>query len=118
MSLLPNSATLGWNDTGAMPRITLPDKRVILQPHAEWFLHQIRWRWLLDSWEGGEAYRMATYGYDLNGLPIRNMIRHKREYPPVDQRTYSVQTGRPSGTDSYAQATDDDYELRRARTPV
>jgi hypothetical protein len=29
-----------------------------------------------------------------------------------------VQTGRPPGTDSYAQATDDDYELRRARTPV
>jgi hypothetical protein len=96
MSLLPNSATLGWNDTGAMPRITLPDKRVILQPHAEWFLHQIRWRWLLDSWEGGEAYRMATYGYDLNGMPIRNMIRHKREYPSVDQRTLFGADGAPA----------------------
>jgi hypothetical protein len=118
MSLLPNSAALSLNETGGMPRIMLPDGRILLQPHVEWFLHQIRWRWLVDSWEGGEAYRIANYGFDLLGMPIRNLIRHKREYPLTNERGYSPQTGRPPGTDAYAQATDDDYELRRARTPV
>ena len=49
--------------------------------HPEWREHQLRWRWLLDSLEGGERYRQAIYGHDLRGLPIRNLIRHKREYP-------------------------------------
>ncbi|MGC8642197.1 MAG: hypothetical protein ACP5XB_20225 [Isosphaeraceae bacterium] len=88
------------------------------QPHPEWLLHQLRWRWLLDSWEGGETYRMAVYGYDLHGMPVRNLIRHKREYPSSFDASYSPEVGRPPGTDPAAQATDDDYELRRARTPV
>ena len=87
-------------------------------PHPEWLLHQLRWRWLLDSWEGGEAYRMAVYGFDIHGMPVRNLIRHKREYPSSFDANYAVQTGRPAGTDQANQATDDDYELRRARTPV
>src|SRR5947209_20404525 len=49
--------------------------------HPEWREHQLRWRWLLDSLEGGERYRQATYGIDRRGLPIRNLVRHKREYP-------------------------------------
>ena len=72
----------------------------------------------LDSWEGGEAYRMAVYGFDLHGMPVRNLIRHKREYPSSFDANYSPQIGRPPGTDQASQATDDDYELRRARTPV
>ena len=42
--------------------IALIDRR-----HPEWQTHQVRWRWLLDSWEGGEAYRRAVYGYDPRG---------------------------------------------------
>ncbi|WP_337174799.1 hypothetical protein [Paludisphaera sp.] len=102
----------------AMPRIALPDGRRVERPHPEWQAHHLRWRWLLDSWEGGEAYRTAIYGYDMHGMPVRNLIRHKREYPSsLDAGAYPP-NGRPFGTDPAHQATDDDYELRRARTPV
>jgi hypothetical protein len=119
MALSPNSATMAYLTSQAgMPRLLLPDGRSIPEPHPEWLLHQLRWRWLLDSWEGGEAYRMAVYGLDIHGMPVRNLIRHKREYPSSFDSNYSQQVGRPPGTDQASQATDDDYELRRARTPV
>jgi hypothetical protein len=93
--------------------------------HPEWREHQLRWRWLLDSLEGGERYRQAVYGHDLRGLPIRNLIRHKREYPDPRESggTFSdpflFGPDRISGSnDPAVSATDDDYELRRARTPV
>jgi hypothetical protein len=119
MALTPNSAALSFlAGQGGLPRVQLPDGRTINGPHPEWILHQLRWRWLLDSWEGGEAYRMAVYGFDIHGMPVRNLIRHKREYPSSFDGGYSLTTGRPAGTDPANQATDDDYELRRARTPV
>jgi hypothetical protein len=93
--------------------------------HPEWREHQLRWRWLLDSLEGGERYRQAVYGYDVRGLPIRNLIRHKREYPDPREATGSFSDPfllgpypYTIGSDPAASATDDDYELRRARTPV
>jgi hypothetical protein len=98
---------------------------LIQRRHPEWREHQLRWRWLLDSLEGGERYRQAVYGYDVRGLPIRNLIRHKREYP--DPREVAGNFCDPLlagpfpytvGSDPAATATDDDYELRRARTPV
>jgi hypothetical protein len=92
---------------------------LIRRRHPEWREHHLRWRWLLDSLEGGERYRQAIYGYDRRGLPIRNLVRHKREYP--DPREAGEGFGGPLGglgVDPAAQATDDDYELRRARTPV
>lgn len=89
--------------------------------HAEWIAHHMRWRWLLDSWEGGEAYRLAEYGSDSFGLPIRNLIRHKREYP--DWVSHTAHEGnpyfvRPVGSDPAYDATSDDYTMRLARTPV
>ena len=102
-----------------------PDANELIQlRHPEWREHQVRWRWLLDSLEGGERYRQAVYGYDPRGLPVRNLIRHKREYP--DPRDFDGMSGdsmsfRPrlgTGEDPATLATDDDYELRRARTPV
>ncbi|WP_165221876.1 hypothetical protein [Aquisphaera insulae] len=119
MALAPNSAVLAYlNGPAGIPRLKLPDGRVVDRPHPEWLMHQLRWRWLLDSWEGGEAYRMAVYGFDPQGMPVRNLIRHKREYPSAFDAGTSSQGGRPPGSDPAAQATDDDYELRRARTPV
>ena len=56
---------------------------------------------------------MAVYGYDLHGMPVRNLIRHKREYPSSFDANYSPLVGRSPGTDQATQATDDDYELRR-----
>jgi len=50
-------------------------------------------------------------------MPVRNLVRHKREYPSAFDPGASP-SGRPFGTDQAYQATDDDYELRRARTPV
>ena len=47
---------------------------VMRRRHPEWRENQRRWRWLLDSLEGGERYRQAVYGFDPRGLPIRNLI--------------------------------------------
>lgn len=94
---------------------------LIRRRHPEWREHQLRWRWLLDSLEGGERYRQATYGYDARGLPIRNLIRHKREYPdprePMESGLFGG-LGAVEAMEAAAGSTDDDYELRRARTPV
>src|SRR5947199_1990768 len=93
--------------------------------HPEWREHQLRWRWLLDSLEGGERYRQAVYGYDNRGLPVRNLIRHKREYPDPRESAAALGAFVPPagpgvgpGQDPAAFASDDDFELRRARTPV
>ena len=90
---------------------------VFQRRHPEWIEHQLRWQWLLDSLEGGERYRQAIYGIDRRGLPIRNLIRHKREYPDPREAAGPL-LGIMTGSDPAAQATDDDYELRRARTPI
>ena len=63
----------------------LEGKLVVQRRHVDWLEHQIRWRWLMDSHEGGERYRNAVYGPDRRGLPCRNLFRHKREYPDPQQ---------------------------------
>jgi hypothetical protein len=119
-------------DTGPPP---LSGADLVALRHPEWREHEREWRWLLDSYEGGARYRDAEYGQDARGMPVRNLVRHKREYP--DPRTGPVAGGGAGGIgpfgypvdpdapesmkdrgDGYAHATDDDYELRRARTPV
>ena len=116
----------------------LEGKLVVQRRHVDWLENQIRWRWLMDSYEGGERYRNAVYGPDRKGLPCRNLFRHKREYPDAQQfpnyyqgfggflasvDVNSVTTANGPypgqlGADPAATATDDDYELRRSRTPV
>ncbi len=116
----------------------LDGKLVVERRHVDWLEHQIRWRWLLDSYEGGDRYRNAVYGPDRKGLPCRNLFRHRREYPDpqqypnvyqgfagymgmVNTQTQDVGYGPYPGmlgADPAATAQDDDYELRRARTPV
>lgn len=112
---------------------------VVQRKHTDWIEHQIRWRWLLDSYEGGDRYRNAVYGPDRRGLPARNLFRHKREYPDPQQfpDAYSgygsggiamgvaaeTQVGYGPwpgqlGADAATTAMDDDYELRRSRTPI
>jgi hypothetical protein len=98
-------------------------RELLSRRHPEWREHQRRWRWLLDSLEGGERYRQSIYGYDGRGQPIRNLIRHKREYPDPRESIAPSAGLAPFGMagvadDPAALATDDDYELRRARTPV
>ncbi len=116
------------------------DGKVIVQRrHIDWVEHQVRWRWLLDSFEGGERYRNATYGPDRRGLPTRNLFRHKREYPdpqmlPNLYQGFAGYVGSAMGAqmqdtgygpypgmigaDPGATAQDDDYEYRRSRTPI
>jgi hypothetical protein len=113
-------------------------KLIVQRRHVDWLEHQIRWRWLMDSLEGGERYRNAVYGPDRVGLPCRNLFRHRREYPDAQKfpnyyqgfggflaqvDVNSVTTGQGPypgqlGADAAATAMDSDYELRRARTPV
>jgi hypothetical protein len=116
----------------------LDGRLVVQRRHVDWLEHQIRWRWLLDSYEGGDRYRNAVYGPDRKGLPCRNLFRHRREYPDpqqfpqvyqgfagfmgmVNTQTTDVAYGPYPGmlgADPAATAQDDDYELRRSRTPV
>ena len=70
----------------------LDGKLVVQRRHVDWVEHQIRWRWLLDSFEGGERYRNAVYGPDRRGLPARNLFRHKKEYPDP-QRNPNIYQG-------------------------
>lgn len=113
-------------------------KEIVARRHVSWLENQVRWRWLLDSYEGGQRYRDATYGPDRRGLPTRNLQRHKREYPDpqMTQAAYQGYVGflgsvnavtadvgygpYPGmlGADPNATSGDDDFELRRARTPV
>lgn len=108
-----------------MPAKTTDDiEEILKRRHPEHTENHIRWRWLLDTLEGGERYRQAIYGMDTKGLPVRNMIRHKREYPDPRETaagmTANLGTPGPgsAGADPAATATDDDYEMRRAQTPV
>lgn len=114
---------------------------LVKRRHIDFIEHQLRWRWLLDSFEAGDRYRQAAYGPDRRGLPNRNMFRHKREYPdpqtyPAAYQDFAGYAGAASmmadtdtismygpfpgmiGADPGATAQDDDYEYRRARTPV
>lgn len=101
-------------DNPIPPAIESPGGEKSLTPHPEWAAHRRRWRWMLDSYEGGEVYRDATYGGDSRGMPVRNLVRHKREYPLTDHdAAYAVGS---LAADAYA--TDDPYEMRRARTTV
>lgn len=113
----------------------MTSESIVKRRHPEWQQWSLRWRWLMDSLEGGEVYRQAIYGVDRRGLPIRNLVRHKREYPdPMESRdnqrgSYLGATASTvqamaalasygAAQDPTANATDDDYEMRRARTPV
>jgi len=119
--------------------VPLDGKVIVQKRHVDWLEHQIRWRWLLDSYEGGDRYRNAIYGPDRKGLPCRNLFRHRREYPDPQQfpAIYSGFAGAGSvmldetttggswgpwpgmlGADPAATEQDDDYEMRRSRTPV
>jgi len=108
-------------------------KELITRRHDEWVEHYARWRFLQDSLEGGDRYRYAVYGIDSIGYPAMNLIRHRREYPaeskdqngliapfvysPVTYMT-AARAGLPPGMTNRVAATDNDYDLRLARTPV
>jgi len=113
-----------------------PGKEIVKRRHLDFSENELHWRWLLDSYEGGPRYRNATYGPDRKGWPVRNLIRHRGEYPDpkqfpasnqnwgvtqvgMDQALVGVDVGQYPGmlgADPAATALDDDYEFRRART--
>jgi hypothetical protein len=124
--------------TSGGDKLKLDGKQIVQRRHVDWLEHQLRWRWLMDSLEGGDRYRNAVYGPDRKGLPCRNLFRHKREYPDAQQFPSSFQGAGGGilenyaphladmigplpgqlGADPAATAMDDDYELRRSRTPI
>ncbi len=119
---------------------TTVTEELVKQRHDDWVEHWMDWQRFQDSFEGGARYRNAVYGMDRTGLPIRNLFRHKREYPDPQQfpnaqsgfSGYGFGTGPGPigatestgpypgmlGADAGATAADDAYESRRARTPV
>ena len=152
LKLTSPAAGTGFGRDGSMPvsdachptphgvagKKELNGKLFVQRRHVDYLEHQMRWRWLLDSYEGGDRYRNAVYGPDRKGLPCRNLFRHRREYPDPQQfpNVYGAFAGGLAnvnsldttagygpypgmlGADPAATAQDDDYELRRSRTPV
>ena len=108
--------------------------KLIQRRHPTWAEFQLHWRQMLDSLEGGSRYRNAIYGIDKNGFPVRNLMRHKKELPdpkefPSNQGSWPagipgvgttgvLQVAGGLGSDPYSMAAYDDFEMRRARTPV
>jgi hypothetical protein len=118
------------------PETDGPD--IVSAQHPEWREHCLEWQQFLDAFEGGNRYKSAVYGFDTRGLPVRNLLMHKREYPAdmtqewqaylgwytnispsildvVSQFSYAP--GMP-GSDIASLAPLGDYFLRLARTPV
>ena len=133
---LPNSATADTaSESKDRKTKQTPGAEVVTRRHSDWREYRVRWQFLLDSFEGGERYRNAVYGRDRRGLPVRNLQRHKREYPDLAENPNAMVGGSlgltsslPAeiaygsfpgllGADPNATAADDDYELRRSRTP-
>jgi hypothetical protein len=99
-------------------------KRLIDRRHPEYSGYVEITRWILDTLEGGDAYREAQYGIDHYGKPVRNLLRHKREYPGLAGKL-TDEFGEPLPFQvSYSEILDTnrsidmDYEIRRQRTPV
>lgn len=123
---------------GNTPRSSIQERIANKRWHSEWSENYQHWRFLQDSLECGERYRNAVYGMDRKGMPVRNLLRHRREYPDPQQFPASMQgvgatmgmvDNNPImnslnigpfpgmlGSDPGTTAQDDDYEFRRART--
>lgn len=86
--------------------------KLVGRRHPEWVATELTSRWLQDSLEGGDRYRDACYGFDKTGRPVHNLVRHAFEVPPARSGYTAVLGEHPS-----LNATVDDFELRRARTP-
>ena len=97
---------------------TAEGRAIASRRHPEWSEHQLDWRFLLDSLESGRRYRMAVYGSDSRGMPVRNLVRHKHEYPEPREGGAPGVFAPLAGSDPNSTATDDDYGLRLARTPT
>ena len=91
-----------------------PGREVVSRLHPEYLAFRLLWQRALDSLEGGDAYRNASYGVGPDGLAVRNLVRHKREAPAPGQ---SPLLQNQANTDPAYSANLDDYEMRRARTP-
>jgi hypothetical protein len=111
--------------------VDAPGRKVVAARHSEYMEFVTTWRWLADSHEGGERYREADYGpmsyvvyYQSqdtetgrtlqlsahHNLPRHNLIRHPQEYPTAPGPADLALEGAPS--------TGDEFEFRRALTPV
>jgi hypothetical protein len=99
-------------------------KRLIDRRHPEYSEYVDITRWILDTLEGGDAYRDAQYGNDDYGQPRYNLLRHKREYPGLAGSLTDEFGERLPFQPSYTEIQDNnksiemDFEIRRQRTPV
>lgn len=103
-------------------------KRLISRRHAEWKEFQGLWRWLADSYEGGERYRNADYSFD----PIEHpqppppfwMAQVVSQSQPASSQQVAANFSRASKRNLIPHISEIDpegaatYALRLSRTPV
>lgn len=94
----------------------MPDINYARIRHEEHREFEVIWQHQYDAWEAGHRYRNATYGKDSLQQDVYNLVRHKSEYP--DPNSAKAGSGTVVGQDVAFKATLDDFEFRRARTPV
>lgn len=96
------------------PLTTQADRQELIERrHPEQVEFEYRWSWQQDTYEGGDRYRKADYGLDWAGMPAKNLVRYKHDYPTASERTQESQIG----NDPQAYAASSDFEMRLARTP-
>jgi len=103
-------------------------KKLIERRHCEWAEFQGLWRWLADSYEGGERYRNADYSYD----PIEHpqppppfwMAQTISQSQPASSAQLTANFSRASKRNMIPHISEIDpegaatYALRVSRTPV
>jgi hypothetical protein len=98
--------------------------KLLARRHPEWEEHQRRWRWLQDSLEGGNRYRMADYTIPTTVTSQEKLPWYNYGFDATTSQPYVVTYGQIvdrnliphlSETD---EANRDIYAMRLARTPV
>lgn len=97
---------------GAFPPLVLPGGESIKHVHPEWAAHRTKWRWLLDSYEGGDAYRYAQYE------PVGLAVSHSLAAGWGRRYTFNLVPHKREWEDDARSRVGDDYAMRLLRTPV
>jgi hypothetical protein len=103
--------------------------RFVKRRHADFAAIEMVCSWILDTLEGGEQYKRATYRAAWQYGTVQNMIRHRREWPIADDGTPDAYAAEFWGTGAalnpaarqlaeYNRAAEQNFQIRLQRTPT